>query len=591
MLAAALRKGISPQTQFASKPVEIDAGDRIWRVTNYEDSYLGNADLWRAMIHSDNAVYAQLTQFVGPRAVVQTAHELGIRSDLPAYFSIGLGAVAVNPLDMARAYATLANDGDRIDGSLMGNRPRVVDGVRYRKSGRTTANAPVERSVLSAESAETVTQVLSDVVESGTGRRAQIAGRAIAGKTGTTDNYGDAWFVGYTPELVVAVWVGYPNELRPMLTEFGGEPVAGGTLPTLVWRSFMTKALAGVESGSFAPAPYLPAEYRRVVWRGGSWKLDNGYCPGTKSIAFIAGRAPTTTATCYPNEVSVPLVIGRSAESARATLSTVPLDGQVVLIPAKAGRRPGLVVNQEPRGGYLSANGPVKLFVSHAQNGLVPNLVGSSEAEARAQLRRLKLRTSVTTDDGPPGVVLRQSLTPGVASKPGLRIRLVVGRGDRPWRRARAPSRRPRRGRTPVARPAPRDRPTRTRPGWARRSSAYGVGRLAQRVPASTKRHGRSTARVIPIRDVVTWPAGSSAGGRSANGASRRSAPLSAPSIPSACVRRPGPAQSRRSVTPPRRRRISSIPCVGSSARRSTAAPVPAGPQTTFAHQCRPYER
>jgi penicillin-binding protein 1A len=428
VLATALRKGISPQTQLSSKPVDIDAGDRIWRVTNYEGSYLGSADLWRAMISSDNAVYAQLTQLVGPRAVVNTAHELGIRSDLPAYFSIGLGAVAVNPLDMARAFATIANDGDRIDGSLMGNRPRVVDVVRYRKSGRVKENAPLERSVLASESAQTVTQILSDVVESGTGKRAQIAGRAIAGKTGTTDNYGDAWFVGYTPELVVAVWVGYPNELRPMLTEFGGEPVAGGTLPTLVWRSFMTKALAGVEPSNFAPAPYLPAEFRRVVYRGQSWKLDNGYCPGTRSVAFIAGRSPTTTATCYPNEVSVPLVIGRSAEAAKASLATVPLAGEVVLIPAKAGKRPGLVVNQEPRGGHLSANDAVKLFVSHAQNGLVPNLVGSSEVEARAQLERLKLRVLVTTDDGSPGVVLRQSLEPGVASRPGMRIRVVVGR-------------------------------------------------------------------------------------------------------------------------------------------------------------------
>jgi beta-lactam-binding protein with PASTA domain len=106
----------------------------------------------------------------------------------------------------------------------------------------------------------------------------------------------------------------------------------------------------------------------------------------------------------------------------------VPLAGEVVLIPAKAGKRPGLVVNQEPRGGHLSANDAVKLFVSHAQNGLVPNLVGSSEVEARAQLERLKLRVLVTTDDGSPGVVLRQSLEPGVASRPGMRIRVVVGR-------------------------------------------------------------------------------------------------------------------------------------------------------------------
>ena len=89
--------------------------------------------------------------------------------------------------------------------------------------------------------AELLTDILEDVVQSGTGKRAAIPGREIAGKTGTTDNYGDAWFVGYTPELVVAVWVGYPDALKPMLTEFNGEPVAGGTLPAMIWKAFVEK--------------------------------------------------------------------------------------------------------------------------------------------------------------------------------------------------------------------------------------------------------------------------------------------------------------------------------------------------------------
>ena len=123
VLATAFRQGISPMTQFDSKPVDIDAGDRVWHVTNYESAYLGRVDLARAMVSSDNSVYAQLTQLVGPKEIVQTAHALGIRSALDSYFSIGLGAVAVNPLDMTRAYATFANGGKRVDGSLIGNKP------------------------------------------------------------------------------------------------------------------------------------------------------------------------------------------------------------------------------------------------------------------------------------------------------------------------------------------------------------------------------------------------------------------------------------------------------------------------------------
>ncbi len=428
VLATAFRDGISPLTRFDSKPVEIDAGDRIWKVTNYDDAYLGSVDLGRAMVSSDNAVYAQLTKLVGPEKIVETARALGVRSQLPAYFSIGLGAVAVNPLDMARAYATIANDGKRVDGSLMGDRPGVVRDVYFRKSGRRKVNEPKPTQVLEADEARTITSILEDVIRSGTGKRAGLAGRDEAGKTGTTDDYGDAWFVGYTPELVVAVWVGYPDELRPMLTEFRGEPVTGGTLPALIWKSFMTRALEGVEPSSFPVRPYLPSVERRIVWRDGSWKLDNGVCPGTRVVAYLADRGPTTTARCFSNEVAVPLVVGRSVEAATTALGTVPLGASVVLIPAKPGKRPGEVVNQEPRRGFASAGSVVQLYVSHAKDGLVPNLVGSSVTVATAKLKQLRLKPKVTYDQGPTGTVLEQSLEPGVAVAPGLKVELVVGR-------------------------------------------------------------------------------------------------------------------------------------------------------------------
>ncbi len=432
VLATALREGVAPATVFASKPVDIDAGDRIWHVTNYESSYLGKADLATAMVHSDNAVYAQLTKFVDPKAIVQTAHDLGVRSDLPAYFSIGLGAVAVNPLDMARAYATIANGGERVDGSLMGNRARAVSEVTFRKSGRTKLNEPesTERTrALSTDEAGALTQILESVVTEGTGRRAQLSGHMVAGKTGTTDNYGDAWFVGYTPELVVAVWVGYPNALRPMLTEFHGEPVAGGTLPALIWKSFMSKALPPTDEAAFDLGSPLSYDQRRVVWRDGSWKLDNGFCPGTRLVAYIAGRAPSETATCYPNEVSVPLVIGKSESAASRTLASVPLTPEVILIPAKPGKHPGEVMNQEPRGGFSSSGGSVKLYVSHPQHGLVPNLVGSTLGDTKVQLKKLKLRPVIVLGAGQAGTVVKQSLPPGVAVAPGMKITLVVGRG------------------------------------------------------------------------------------------------------------------------------------------------------------------
>jgi penicillin-binding protein 1A len=138
VLATAMNEGISPVTELESKPVSIDAGDRIWKVTNYDHTYLGRVSLSRAIVSSDNSVYAQLTDLVGPKAIVKTAHSLGIRSRLSPYFSIGLGSGAVSALDMTRAYATIANDGRRVDGSVFHNRPRVVEQVERFRSNKST---------------------------------------------------------------------------------------------------------------------------------------------------------------------------------------------------------------------------------------------------------------------------------------------------------------------------------------------------------------------------------------------------------------------------------------------------------------------
>jgi penicillin-binding protein 1A len=430
VLAAAMSEGISPVTELESKPVSIDAGDRIWKVTNYDKTYLGRVSLSRAMVSSDNSIYAQLTDLVGPRAIVRTAHSLGIRSRLAPYFSIGLGSVAVSPLEMARAYATLANEGRRVDGSVFKNRPRVVQKVEFFRSSKVHENAPVPRQVMDEGHAELLTDILEDVVRAGTGKRAAIYGRAVAGKTGTTDNYGDAWFVGYTPELVVAVWVGYPDALRPMLTEFNGEEVAGGTLPALIWKAFMEEVPEDPDRWFDAP-PYLGGVNQWVVQRGGEWQRDNGYCRGARIVAYFSGDGPDDEADCKPNEVSVPLVVGMTEAGAEATLAAQPLGAKVVYSPAKAGARPGLVVDQDPRRGGLSAHDEVTVVVAKARFGVLPNFVGSSLADVQREAKRLKVRLVAKTAPGREGTVLRQRPEPGVAVGPRLRVRLVVGDGSR----------------------------------------------------------------------------------------------------------------------------------------------------------------
>src|SRR5581483_1333888 len=131
--------------------------------------------------------------------------------------------------------------------------------------------------------------MLQGVVQYGTGTAAALPGREVAGKTGTTENYGDAWFVGFTPQLVVAVWVGYPDKLVPMTYQFHGHPVAGGTYPALIWKAFMTKALPYLkaEPEDFPPPPSLSASPVTIVNRNGALQRDNGVCKNTYQLAFF----------------------------------------------------------------------------------------------------------------------------------------------------------------------------------------------------------------------------------------------------------------------------------------------------------------
>jgi penicillin-binding protein 1A len=429
VLATALKDGISPSSEFESGPVAIPLGNKIWYVHNYEGADLGRITLATATEYSDNTVYAQLTQVVGPSGVVQTAKSLGITSPLKSYFAIGLGAEAVNPLEMARAFSAFANGGKRIDGAAWGNHPRAISMVRNQKDQIVDDNAPVRRQVLMADTAAIETSLLQTVVSGGTGKRAQLAdGRPVAGKTGTTENYGDAWFVGFTPQLVTAVWVGYPNTLRPMLTEFQGGPVAGGTYPALIWKSFMELALPYLHDAPVGfPSVSMPySEPKFVVYRNGELQLDNGNCHSPRELLYFAGRGPAHTANCKVNEVDVPQVVGDTIAEANARLASMPLRPEYVYQPAKPRQKLGIVLRQYPSKGTLSSYQKVTLVLPKALHGIVPKVVGLRLARATARLERLHLKWEV--DGHPPGsaIVSWQSPRGHTAATKGLVVRLAV---------------------------------------------------------------------------------------------------------------------------------------------------------------------
>jgi len=397
VLATALKQGISPLTTFTSKPVSIFLGNKYWNVHNFEGEYLGPIDLTKAISASDNSVFAQLTRVVGPAGVARTAKQLGITSPLRSYFAIGLGAEAVNPLEMARAFGSFANGGYRIDGSAFGNEPRAVTRIDDVAGEPVYDNAPVKQQVLTPAEDELMTQLLQGVITSGTGTAAALPDRPVAGKTGTTENYGDAWFVGYTPQLVTAVWVGYPNGLRPMLTEYHGRPVVGGTFPAQIWKTFMESALTELHAApeTFASPPYLSVVSRSVTYRDGRTELDNGLCRDTTLVVYFSGRGPATTATCKLHEVEVPNVVGWRLSAARVRLEAQPLTPQLVYQPATPGQRVDTVLRQFPRAGSLSSFDKVTLVLAKPLHGVVPRTVGLSLPAARTKLARLKLLPAV----------------------------------------------------------------------------------------------------------------------------------------------------------------------------------------------------
>ena len=221
VLATALRQGISPATRFESEPQSIDLGDRDWVVGELRRRLLRQ----RRPREGDGRVrQRRLRPADAARRLEEGGRDGEAARDPEQARRLLRDRARRGGRDAARArarYATIANGGERADGSIFGNRPRVIDEVT--QEGRKRENRPREFKAMTPMQAGVVNTILQQAVRYGTGKRAYLPNRPVAGKTGTTENYGDAWFVGYTPQLVVAVWVGYPTTLKPMLTEFRGE--------------------------------------------------------------------------------------------------------------------------------------------------------------------------------------------------------------------------------------------------------------------------------------------------------------------------------------------------------------------------------
>ena len=272
---AALASGKTPADIIVDGPVSFDIpGFRVWKPRNYDGQFRGPVTLRRAVEQSINIPAVKTLAEIGPTRVIAVARRMGITSPLQPNLSLALGTSDVTTLEMASAYGTLATMGLHAEPVAI---TKVLD-----RTGQVLEEHPPQRElVLSGEVAYVMTSLLKGVITSGTGRGAAI-GRPAAGKTGTTDDYRNAWFVGYTPFLSTAVWVGNDNN-APM------RRVVGGMVPARIWASFMKVAVTDTPSEDWR----RPEGVVATTVCGASGQLAGPGCPDPRPEVFIQGTEPT----------------------------------------------------------------------------------------------------------------------------------------------------------------------------------------------------------------------------------------------------------------------------------------------------------
>jgi penicillin-binding protein 1A len=344
----------------------------------------GYLDLWAATQNSVNVVFAQLALDVGPDAIVDAAHRMGITVGLDPVPSITLGVEEVPTLDMASSFATLANDGIHCDPWAV----RRIEFATGRPEDRLLYRhrAQCERAI-DPEIAHLVTAMLQKAVCCGTGRAAILPGRPVAGKTGTAQDATNVYFAGYTPQIATAVWVGFPSGQIPM----PGTSVYGGTIAAPIWHAFMIEAMAG-------------------------WPVEGFESPPA------------------PESGEIPDVVGLPIEEAEEIL--VEANFTPVIEEVESFEEEGTVLTQEPAGGTARLGSAVHLGVSNGKGEpvIVPRVVGLTEGQALYRLKKLGLvgdvRYAPVEQRSLDGVVIDQ-VPIGDGSKEvdvGATITIVVGR-------------------------------------------------------------------------------------------------------------------------------------------------------------------
>ena len=315
VLAAAVEMGMDPfSTYYESKPLSLTIPGHTlpWSVETYSNTYAGDINVAKATWLSDNTVYAQLVMDVGADRVVDIAHRMGITSYLNADPPIAIGGLTygVSPLEMASAFGTLANQGSHVEPVIILRVTDATGKVVYEAKPRTT-------QAISAGVAYEVTSILHENTLVGTATAAYLPDRPVAGKTGTAQDWHDAWFSGYIPQLSAAVWVGYPQSQIPM-TDVHGIRVTGGSFPAEIWNKFMSQATKGVAPEDFA-VPVVPASFSQ-------WISRYDVAPPRPTTTSSTTTSSTTTST-QPSQptTTLPTSTTGGGRSSTTTSTTKPV--------------------------------------------------------------------------------------------------------------------------------------------------------------------------------------------------------------------------------------------------------------------------
>lgn len=366
-LAAAISQGIPLSKNYKAAPCMDFEGANAggnWHVCNYESSDFGSSlSLLEATVNSVNVVYAQLILETGPEAVVNVAHDMGINTTLAAVPSAALGTNPVNPLGMASAYGTFATNG-------VHHPPVAITKIVNSKGEQIFEDKSQVTQAIPPGVSYIVTSALEQVVSRGTGVYAN-PGRPAAGKTGTAQEYRDAWFGGFTPGLAAAVWVGYPEgeiEMKPYCASsacritrtISGSGVTGGSFPARIWHDFMIAALAGTPVSAFS-AP-VGLVYRTIDTRTGCLATSTTPSNYQSTAPFSAGTEPTESCEPPETEVEVPDVFSFPVDDA---VRIVEDAGLVVELDNEPNSTypPGRVIGQSPSAGELVPEGSTLTLV------------------------------------------------------------------------------------------------------------------------------------------------------------------------------------------------------------------------------------